>query len=46
MVPGLDLSASQKGQQKHGFSIHVYQLEPEVEGEIIINSNNPYDKPL
>ena len=46
MVPGLNLSASQKGQQKHGFLIHVYQLRPESRGEIIINSNNPYDKPL
>ena len=46
MVPGLNLSASQKGQEKHGFLIHVYQLRPESRGEVIINSNNPHDKPL
>jgi len=46
MVPGLNLSASQKGQEKHGFLIHVYQLRPESRGEIVINSNNPHDKPL
>ena len=46
MVPGLNLSASQKGQQKHGFLIHVYQLRPESRGEIALASSNPLDKPL
>tara|TARA_Y100000590_G_scaffold468126_2_gene649633 strand:- start:1675 stop:3279 length:1605 start_codon:yes stop_codon:yes gene_type:complete len=46
MVPGLSLATTQKGQGRHGFLIHVYQLRPESRGKIELRSLNPYDKPL
>ena len=46
LVPGLNLETTMKGQGKHGFLIHTYQLRPESRGSIELKSSNPFDKPL
>jgi choline dehydrogenase len=46
LVPGLSLETTMKGQGKHGFLIHCYQLRPESRGTIELRSANPMDKPL
>ncbi|MEQ9449622.1 MAG: GMC family oxidoreductase N-terminal domain-containing protein, partial [Rhodospirillaceae bacterium] len=46
LVPGLNLETTMKGQGRHGFLIHVYQLRPESRGSIELKSANPFDKPL
>ena len=45
MVPGLNLETTRKGQGKHGFLIHIYQLRPESRGSVTLASPDPLAKP-
>jgi choline dehydrogenase len=45
MVPGLNLETTRKGQGKHGFLIHIYQLRPESRGTVTLASPDPLAKP-